>query len=187
LIFGIWLIHANIVSQEHLDCIHSLKCYDCETYRQRLLKKRSGKTCSWIFEHHHYRKWIRNDDSSVIWISGAPGFGKSVLSSVVSDRLEWDRPITLENNYLVAYFFFDDKDEQLKGVPAMLGNVLGQLLTQDPDLLKHFFIQDTPRDKTNYKWSPEILKRVFERIIQSDNGRKIFLVVDALGISSQTY
>jgi hypothetical protein len=74
-------MHANIVSQEQLDCIHSLKCYDCESYHAQLLKNRSGQTCSWIFEHHNFRKWIDNDDSPVLWISGWPGFGKSVLEN----------------------------------------------------------------------------------------------------------
>jgi hypothetical protein len=43
----------------------------------------------------------------------------------------------LEDSYLVAYFFFDDKDERPKDVPVMLANVLGQLLKQDSELIKH--------------------------------------------------
>jgi hypothetical protein len=131
----------EIVSQEHKDCIQSLKSYDCEFYRKQLLKKRSGKTCSWIFGHHSYRKWIDTGDSAFLWISGGSGFWKSVLSSVVSDRLECDRPISLENNYLVAHFFFDDKDDRLKSVPAMLTNILGQRLKQDPGLFRHFTLE----------------------------------------------
>jgi hypothetical protein len=152
------------------------------------LKKRSGQTCSWIFDDHNYKQWIGNDDSPVLWISGGPGFGKSVLSSVISERLESDRPITLKNNYSVVYFFCDDKDERLSNAHAILANVLGQLLKQDPDLIKVFHQESeycTHREKTN--WSPGMLERVFDRIVQNDNMRKIFLIIDALGIASQTH
>jgi hypothetical protein len=145
----------KLVSKEHRDCIKSLKCYDCESYRNKLLKKRSGKTCSWIFNDPIYRQWIGKDNFPVLWISGGPGFGKSVLSSVISQQLESDQFITLENNYSVAYFFYDDKDDQLSSAHAMLANVLGQLLKQDPTLIDHF--KKEPDDSDEWEkiiWSP---------------------------------
>jgi hypothetical protein len=61
--------------------------------------------------------------------------GRVSLSSVISQQLESDRFITLENNYSVAYFFCDDKDDQLSSAHAMLANVLGQLLSRIQRLL----------------------------------------------------
>jgi hypothetical protein len=148
------------------------------------LKKRFGQTCRWIFEDHYYRQWVDNDDFPVLWISGGPGFGKSVLSSVISERLECGRSIFSENNYSVAYFFCDDKDDRLGSAHAILANVLGQLLKQDPELIKYFTQESeyfSEREKTD--WSPEMLKRMFDRILQNDSPRKIFLVIDALGIA----
>jgi hypothetical protein len=176
------------VSKDQLQCIESLKCYDCQHYRKGLLKKRSGNTCSWIFEDHSYKQWIEDDDFPVLWISGGPGFGKSVLSSVISERLESDRSIIPENNYSVAYFFYDNKDDRLTSAHAMLANVLGQLLKQDSELMKDFTEESdycNHREKTN--WSPGMLERVFGRITQNDKMRKLFLVIDALGIISQTH
>jgi predicted AAA+ superfamily ATPase len=173
------------VSKEHRDCIKSLKCYDCESYRNKLLKKRSGQTCSWIFNDRIYRQWIDKDNFPVLWISGGPGSGKSVLSSVISQQLERGRFITLENNYSVAYFFCDDKDDQLSSAHAMLANVLGQLLEQDPKLIENF--EKESKDSNEWdkiSWSPRMLERVFDRIVRNDKMSKIFLIIDALGIDS---
>jgi hypothetical protein len=98
------------------------------------------------------------------------------------------RFITLENNYSVAYFFCDDKDDQLSSAHAMLANVLGQLLRQDPKLIENFEKESDDSDEwEKISWSSRMLERVFDRIIQTTKWRKIFLIIDALGIASKSH
>ncbi|KAK4443260.1 ankyrin repeat protein [Podospora aff. communis PSN243] len=42
-------------------------------------------TCGWILEHPKYQDWLRSPDSVLLWVSGDPGCGKSVLASFLID------------------------------------------------------------------------------------------------------
>jgi Cdc6-like AAA superfamily ATPase len=49
-------------------------------YRKHLNAHFQG-TGDWIFQSENYRKWYTSEDVGTLWIRGAPGCGKSVLSA----------------------------------------------------------------------------------------------------------
>jgi hypothetical protein len=174
----------KLVSKDQSDCLKSLNPFDCETDRDNLVLKRHQNTCSWFLADEHYRDCIENDSNSVLWIHGAPGCGKSVLSSVLSKELCCDESI-LRRNYSVAYFFCDDKNERLRTESAVLLNLLSQLLRQDQGVLAHFLAESeyaVHKDRTS--WNFGMLWRVFDRIVRDDGARPMCVIIDALGMPS---
>lgn len=88
-----------------------------------------------FFSNQNYRCWLENEDRQVLWIHGRPGFGKTVLSAVLSKELISDQHTSFDRECSVVYFFFDDKDDRLSTSHSLLTNLLAQLLRQDPNTL----------------------------------------------------
>jgi hypothetical protein len=176
---------GTLVSKELCECLASLKESVHESYRNKHLRKRHLGTCTWIFSNKHYRCWLQNDDHLILWIYGGPGFGKSVLSEVLSKELISSQHTSFDQEYSVAYFFCDDKDDLLKTSYALLSNVLAQLLRQDPNTLIHFSNEpDYNINKEKTVWTFEKLWRVFGRIVIDENLKPMIVIIDALGMLS---
>ena len=110
--------------------------------------------------------------SSLLWLHGDPGAGKSTIAAYMSRML----PIS------VAYFFFDDKDERLRTAPAALKTLLIQILIRYPRSHKHFLKEKIYElNKKRTVWSDGMLWRVFERIAADESLGAICLILDAMG------
>ena len=153
------------------------------------LERREENTCKWIFEIEEYAAWFTARESSMLWVSGGPGFGKSILMSTVIQTLKAAH--TEKDEYNVQYFFCKTGDDATQAASRVMQNMVYQLyaLSQaSPDLL----------DKTN-----EVLKKASNKKSSSGEsqlgsekktinfqeayeglarvyGRNLFLVVDAL-------
>jgi hypothetical protein len=174
--------YDTLVSKELCECLKSLN----ESNRtDKHYRRRHAGTCSWIFSNTNYRYWLENDDSPIVWIHGGPGFGKSVLSAVLSKELVRDQHICFNQECSVAYFFCDDKDIHLKTSTALLKNVLAQLLRQNPKALIHFSREPVYNvDKEKTAWEFGMLWRVFSCIVNDATLKPMFVVIDALGMLS---
>ncbi|KAF8533476.1 hypothetical protein BDD12DRAFT_760778, partial [Trichophaea hybrida] len=138
---------------------------------------RHENTCTWILDDQRYKSWIEKDGQTILWISGDPGCGKSVLSSFLTKEITRGKTTQL----YIAYFFCDDKNEQLRTAQAILVNLLTQMLDQIPDIIMHFLAE--PEYKTNKEktsWSFGMLWRVFERIINDAHRGQVYILIDAL-------
>jgi hypothetical protein len=174
-----------LVTKELCECLKSLNESDYESYRDKHFRKKHEGTCSWILSHQDYRFWLENDNCPIVWIQGGPGFGKSVLSAVLSKELRSDQHVSFDQECSVAYFFCDDKDDRLKTSHGLLTNVLAQLLRQNPNALIHFSNEPVYNiDKEKTVWTIGMLWRVFRRIIYDDKLKPMIVIIDALGMLS---
>jgi len=162
---------------------------DYRSYRDNFLDKRHEDTCNWLLADERYNFWLRSADSNLLWVHGGPGCRKSVLSSYLTLKLAGTYPETAkEDARLVAYFFCDDKDENLKTAMAILRNLVIQILRQAP---KYFGIvlpeYNIRRDKTGaVSWMFDQLCRIFSTIIVDVDGGQIVCLVDALDECEET-
>jgi hypothetical protein len=176
---------GSLVSTELCECLNSLNESGYESYREKTFRKRHQGTCSWIFSNQNYKYWLENIERPILWISGAPGFGKSVLSAVLSKELLINQHTSFGQVFSVPYFFCDDKDDRLKTSYALLTNVLAQLLRQNPDALIHFSNEPVYKiNKEKTVWTIEMLWRVFRRIVNDEKLKPMIVIIDALGIIS---
>jgi len=176
-LYGLLTQSGILDSQEYICCIKSLNPPDYESIRDLLLHRRHENTCTWVLDDQRYRIWAKKDSHAVLWISGGPGCGKSVLSSYLT------KEIIRGNQISMAYSFCDDKDERLRTAHSILINLLTQLLNQLPDLMVHFSAErEFTVNKEKTIWNFGMLWRVFERIMNDANIGRVCILIDALGI-----
>lgn len=161
----------------------TLAAFFCQNFRDDTLDQRHGDTCKWFFESDEYKAWIReesNSSSNLLWISGDPGSGKSVLMSYVTKEL------TSVHCYpvppIVAYFFCDDKRNEQRPATAILRSLIHQILSQAQSLYQYIPHEYLP--ESNKTWGFVSLWRVFTCLVAAVNSdvarRTLFCVVDAL-------
>ncbi len=71
-----------------------------EEFLEELAERRQLQTCDWALENESLRDWLEPDQTKpLIWVTGKPGGGKSVLASFLVQRLHSQEEST------VLYFF----------------------------------------------------------------------------------
>lgn len=91
---------------------------------RRHLSARITKTGIWLQETEQYQKWLRSDSCGSLWVQGAPGSGKSVLSA----SLVHDLRRTEGTDAHILYFFSRHIIEGNRYPINMMRDWLAQLL-----------------------------------------------------------
>ncbi|KAF7523016.1 hypothetical protein G7054_g11943 [Neopestalotiopsis clavispora] len=105
----------------------SLLAANYEEYKNFNPPKAEG-TYGWFLEDKDFCSWRDRSESGLIWVSGGPGCGKSVLSrSLIDERQLTATPTTST----VCHFFFKDGDQRRVYSHDALSAILDQLLIQD--------------------------------------------------------
>ncbi|RYC65916.1 hypothetical protein CHU98_g284 [Xylaria longipes] len=98
----------------------------------RRTKSRMEGTGKWLLKHQKFHDWETSSSSSILWLTGKIGAGKSVLTSNVVDRYWVDDTSGCEAiDEGFAFFYYSKNDQELKGDPTahILGSFLRQLAT----------------------------------------------------------
>ncbi|KAF5230799.1 hypothetical protein FANTH_13692 [Fusarium anthophilum] len=90
-------------------------------------------TCVWFLQMPAYVEWIECHLSSILWISGEPGCGKTTLASFLIDNIN-QHPLVRGTDCQITYFFFDwSRDDQSDGTSLFFA-LIHQLLQAEPAL-----------------------------------------------------
>lgn len=130
-------------------------------------------TCNWFLQHDRYQKWRDSTIGGLLWVSGDPGCGKSVLSKFLIDH----ELRTLES-VSICYFFFKDDDEQGRLQNALCG-LLHQLFTLKPGLLK-YALQEFERNGDRLFIESLLLWRLLITAASDPTAGHIVCVLDAV-------
>ena len=134
-------------------------------------------TCEWILTQDRYTSWLTEDSPQLLWLSGAPGIGKTMISGFLVEELA--QLAKRSSKMTLAYYFCDDKDEKRRTATAILRGLLLQLLRQRPDLFKQMQPDfDISGDSlfTNF----HALWRIFDGIIKDPGAGEVYCLIDAL-------
>ncbi|KAB8346345.1 hypothetical protein FH972_023389 [Carpinus fangiana] len=87
-------------------------------------------TAQWIFEHSTFKKWQEHSATPILFLNGAPGTGKSVLSKQVFQTLDLQIAPGARQK-LKAFFSFNSVGLDIETtLVGMLRSLVHQLLTQ---------------------------------------------------------
>ena len=104
---------------------------------------RVSGTCEWFLEDERFKSWRDHKSSSLLWVSAAPGCGKSVLSRTLVDEGHLntskttiqmnssDQITSTSTKSTVCYFFFKEGDESRQRSNAALCAMLHQVFSND--------------------------------------------------------
>src|SRR5690349_16712913 len=83
-------------------------------YKSSLPSRVEG-TCQWILSNSQYRDWSLQNETCLLWISGYPGSGKTILSAYLLEYLSAGE-LSPGLRTTLCYFFCDEKiDTQRDG------------------------------------------------------------------------
>ncbi|KZP24030.1 ankyrin [Athelia psychrophila] len=136
-------------------------------------EKHHGKTGAWFIEGDEYITWKKTPDSA-LWVYGTPGCGKTIICSIIIEKICEECSAT--PTFAYAYFFFDARDGQtdLSLHDRLIRSIIKQLSYQSsgfPTSLVELY-------GDGRQPSIKALQHVLEKII--DGFDRTYIIIDAV-------
>ncbi|KAF5026384.1 hypothetical protein F66182_1512 [Fusarium sp. NRRL 66182] len=166
--------------QRWLRCLYTT---DYTFHRASIVKPVSG-TCVWFLQHPMYKDWLSRSRSGLLWVSGHPGCGKSVLASFLIGELTAQQG--RKSNTSVLYFFCDDKIQEHRNAPAILRGIIHQLAIVYPRLFSRHGAPELARRGEIAANELTTLWDIFLSMLRDPECGSLIIVVDALDECQET-
>ncbi|KAL9066016.1 MAG: hypothetical protein Q9157_007281 [Trypethelium eluteriae] len=160
---------------------NSLFLTDPDVDRERLKSTKGERvvgTCEWIIENVTYQSWLHGDNH-LLWISGGPGKGKTMLSIFLTEELEKTNQNTRASE--VIFYFCTAQDGKRNTTIAILRSLVYQIIGKRPELsslVQPFF--ETSEKTRQTLLSFETLWIIFRNLVGDVNHGMIYCVRDGL-------
>lgn len=136
-------------------------------------------TCDWVTKKIEFTEW-RASEGGLLWISGGPGLGKTMLSIYLTEHLS-SYFSSLEQSYYSTYFFCDAKDNTRNNAVAIVRGILFQLLKQKGDLIEHVRSgYEVQREQLFQPGSFEALWDIFLDMTSALRDSQVYCILDGL-------
>ena len=149
--------------------------------RDRLIHEKGpivDGTCEWIKTNELYNSWLHSR-SQLLWLSGGPGKGKTMLSIFLAGELE--RSANDSQDILFVQYFCNNRDEKRNTATAIIRGLLFQLLSLRPKLFNYILPSFKVQKESLFTDSSfETLWRVFETTVHDPVLGTTYCVLDGL-------
>ncbi|KAH8592591.1 WD40-repeat-containing domain protein [Bisporella sp. PMI_857] len=168
------------LEKEDLECIQHLRLTDPRDDKKRIEETKGGLlggSYQWILENSYFQQWYNDEQSHLLWISGDPGKGKTMLLCGIINELE-----NLTAGARLSFFFCQATDSRINSATAVLRGLIYLLIKQQPSLISH--LQERYRDAGKQlfedvnAWSA--LSRILTDILEDANLNSVYFIIDAL-------
>lgn len=134
-------------------------------------------TLNWFLSTPEFSSWETREDSSILWIQGSAGQGKTLLAKYLLNYLE--KSVARQGSKaVVIYFFFYDREEILSSVGAVLRVLIRQLL--DVRNVDTFSVIAEKVELDKSMLSDDGLWEILERLLSAHVLGNITCVIDGL-------
>ena len=148
-------LSKRLVVEERKKFLNWLSPSDFDSIQQLTLSKRWPKTGLWLLEHENFTTWFSNPASRLLWCNGPPGVGKSVLSSLVVDHIQFERIFDGSDVGLAFAYIrhdqFDSPSAENSAATYIIATLLKQLarrIESFPEELVEVFSAQYKNDQT---------------------------------------
>ncbi|KKF92279.1 Vegetative incompatibility protein HET-E-1 [Ceratocystis platani] len=149
----------------------SIDKMDIESRKGGLLKE----SYRWIVSHENFQQFLKESGSSILWIKGDPGKGKTMLLCGVIDELEQASQTSL------SYFFCQAANDRVNTASSVLRGLLYHLAYHNPHLTKHIRNKyDCKKDMFNSPSAWHELCEILTSMLNDPSLKNPILIVDAL-------
>ncbi|KAI9449931.1 hypothetical protein BJY52DRAFT_212138 [Lactarius psammicola] len=134
-------------------------------------------TATWFFQGSIFMEWKFKSTTSLLWIHGKPGSGKSILCSAIIQNIMVSREAGLAS---MAYFYFDSGDTNKQGLRGLLASLLTQLSARSDsccDILSHVY---KAHDDGAHMPSTRMLIACLKEMLALRGQGPIYIILDAL-------
>ncbi|KAF4467364.1 ankyrin [Fusarium albosuccineum] len=129
-------------------------------------------TYQWFIDHPNFQNWRDDKTSGLLYVTGEPGSGKSVLSRFLADQVL--RSISS------CYFFFQAEAKEQNTAEAALRCILRQILEQRPQLLSDDISRQFEEDGDKIRCSVRRLWRILVSAAENNRPGPIICILDGL-------
>ncbi|KAK4232875.1 NACHT domain-containing protein [Achaetomium macrosporum] len=177
-------LFRNQMSEKDQQCLRDLRLTDPRDDKIRIEQTKGGllpDSYHWILDNSGFQRWRDRPESSLLWIKGDPGKGKTMLLCGIVDELE--RGIVASGqNHNLAYFFCQATDSRINNAIAVLRGLIHLLVRQQPSLLSHLRKKYDDAGKSLFEdtnaWVA--LSDTFGKMLESPDLKTTYLIIDAL-------
>jgi hypothetical protein len=140
-----------------------------------ILSQRTRTTGGWLLEHADFKRWREQDSPPMLWCSGHPGTGKTILTSIVAENIGSD---CVRNEIALAVIYCDYKNQENQTADKLLRSITRQLIQGRSSLFKP--LENLFEDLTRRKAA--LMLKDCEALIQSvcNSFKEAYVVIDAL-------
>lgn len=157
--------------------VNTLNSPNYDWFRHGKVDEPAPGTLRWFLREKQFLSWKDSNESSILWIRGSAGQGKTVLAKFLLDHLE-SATSNPGSKPTVIYFFFYDQDQSLRTVEAALRSLIKQLILHRRG---HAFQAISEKFDIESPVIPEyILWRVLDELLRTPIFGTIYCVFDAL-------
>ncbi|WZH49579.1 ankyrin repeat protein [Fusarium acuminatum] len=140
--------------------------------------RRVDGTCEWLTQHPHYQEWLTDENHPLLWISGGPGKGKTMLAIYITEVLQ---SVVDAGDNVLLYYFCSNRDKNRNTALTIMRGILHQWIGLHPQLAKFVKSSFDGAETTKYTISSFVsLWRVFLNLLQQSTSSQIVCVLDGL-------
>ncbi|KAL2145611.1 hypothetical protein VTI28DRAFT_6669 [Corynascus sepedonium] len=131
----------------------------------------------WVLDNDDFRRWRDDRKTKLLWITGDPGKGKTMLVCGIIDELT-----SKSYSNLLSFFFCQATDRSINNATAVLRGLVYLLVDQQPSLIPHvqkkYDAAVNPLFRNENAWVA--LSEIFTDILEDPGLPFTYLVIDAL-------
>lgn len=173
------MIHKPAAFNEtEKSCIALFSVFDIDDYHRQLPKPVKG-TFHWILDHPLFAAWSKATESSILWLTGHPGSGKTTMSSFLAKHLQQQDSTTAEARRVVCVYFCDDKINKQKDAKGILLGVIFQIIRRHRSLIR-YVRRSFELQGASLVQSLAALWKLFLDLIKDPKSEVIYVILDAL-------
>ncbi|KAI1199268.1 ankyrin repeat protein [Nemania serpens] len=140
--------------------------------------RRIDGTCEWLVRHPSYQEWLQGADPPLLWISGGPGKGKTMLAIYITEQLQ---QVVDYSQGVLLYYFCSNRDKNRNTAVTIMRGVLHQWLLLQPYLAQYIRNYFDGAETTKYTISNlAILLKLFLILLRRSGSSQMVLVLDGL-------
>lgn len=140
--------------------------------------RRVDGTCEWLIRHPSYQGWLADAHRPLLWISGGPGKGKTMLAIYITEILQ---PAIDAEGDVLLYYFCSNRDKNRNTALTIMRGIIHQWIDRQPHLAQYVKSSFEGTETTKYTVSSFIsLWRVFLTLLQQSSSSQVVCVLDGL-------
>ncbi|KAH8423977.1 uncharacterized protein LDX57_001733 [Aspergillus melleus] len=85
--------------------------------------RRADGTCEWLMQNPRYQEWLADKTQPLLWISGGPGKGKTMLAIYITEVLQ---PVVDAAENVLLYYFCSNRDKNRNTALTILRGIIHQ-------------------------------------------------------------
>lgn len=162
-----------------LQWLSSVHYHDAHESQRR---NRSAGTCDWLLQKDEFFHWKQANKSSLLWLHGNVGCGKSVLMSNVVDHL-LSLPGRNPTTDPVTYFYCNYDDIETLPPSAILATILKQLVatrSSIPRALTAAFTLHQSKGSPSTKHALREIEAYLSDVLNSPGLETVYILLDGL-------